>query len=236
MLDRLTITGPDDNTNIDRLLQLSEQFPFLEWAILYSPTREGSNRYPSQAWRTNFEDACKGTRVQRAMHLCGNAVKTFVLHGPEATPRSNYQRVQLNFSALSKNWTPVMLEQMVLQCERAEKGDGAPQQIIIQANRSNKEVLPLFDRLGNKIHVLYDSSGGNGKVIDTFEGPILGKYCGYAGGITPDNALALYQRITCVNDHSFWMDLETGVRTKNDQWDQHKVNTLVHTLSFVIGR
>ena len=64
MLDRLTITGPDDKTDIDTLLQLSQYYPFVEWAILYSPTRQGSERYPSEEWRKSFEDACRGTRVK----------------------------------------------------------------------------------------------------------------------------------------------------------------------------
>ena len=164
MLDRLTITGPDDKTDIDTLLQLSQYYPFVEWAILYSPTRQGSERYPSEEWRKSFEDACRGTRVKRAMHLCGQAVKDFVEKGPEKVPRRNYQRIQLNFNAKTSTWQKEKnIDWMVNQCSWAEFWDGSPQNVVIQHNHNNAPILPKFERLGSQFHVLYDASGGHAR-------------------------------------------------------------------------
>lgn len=236
MLDRLTITGPDDTTKIETLLELSQYYPFVEWAILYSPTKEGTKRYPSEAWRKSFEDACKGTRVRRAIHLCGQAVKDFVQKGPEKVPRKNYQRVQLNFNASSAVWSSVKnLDWMAAQCTWSEYWDGAPQKIVIQHNKNNASALEHFKSLENQLHVLYDASGGHGKKIEVYQGPWGEAYTGYAGGINPENALATYAHIKEVNTTNFWMDLESGVRTPDDQWDQSKVNQLLRTLAPVVG-
>lgn len=236
MLDRLTITGPDDKTDIDSLLQLSQYYPFVEWAILYSPTREGTNRYPTADWRRRFEDACKGTRVKRSMHLCGQAVKDFVQKGPEKIPRRSYQRIQLNFNASSTTWkNEKTLDWMVNQCSWAEFWDGSPQHVVIQHNHNNEFVLPKFERLGNQLHVLYDASGGHGKVINDVPGPWRESYTGYAGGINPDNAVEIFHRIRAANANSFWMDLESGVRTLDDQWDPAKVNQLLRAVQPLVG-
>ena len=236
MLDRLTITGPDDKTDIDSLLQLSLYYPFVEWAILYSPTREGSDRYPSVAWRQSFEDACKGTKVKRAMHLCGQAVKDFVQTGPASVPRRNYQRIQLNFNASTGPWkNEKAIDLMANQCSWSQFWDGSPQNVVIQYNHNNAAILSKFEALGNQFHVLYDASGGHGKVIDTVPGPWKDSYTGYAGGITPDNATDIYKRICMANPRSFWMDLESGVRTLDNKWDPSKVNQLLRVLQPVVG-
>lgn len=236
MLDRLTITGPDDKTDIDSLLQLSQYYPFVEWAILYSPTREGSERYPSETWRKNFEDACKGTRVKRSMHLCGQAVKDFVNKGPDKVPSRNYQRIQLNFNAKSSAWkNPKTLDWMVSQCSWAEFWDGSPQNVVIQHNHNNADILPMFEKLGNQFHVLYDASGGHGKTIADVAGAWKDNYTGYAGGINPDNAVEIFHKIQASNTQNFWMDLESGVRTVDDQWDPAKVNQLLRTLQPHVG-
>ncbi len=236
MLDRLTITGPDDKTDIDTLLQLSQYYPFVEWAILYSPTRQGSERYPSEEWRKSFEDACRGTRVKRAMHLCGQAVKDFVEKGPEKVPRRNYQRIQLNFNAKTSTWQKEKnIDWMVNQCSWAEFWDGSPQNVVIQHNHNNAPILPKFERLGSQFHVLYDASGGHGKTITEVPGAWQQSYTGYAGGINPDNAVEIFKKIRAVNDQSFWMDLESGVRTADDQWDPAKVNQLLRVVQPLVG-
>lgn len=50
ILDKVSITGADDSVNPKDLVELSEEFPFVEWAILLSKSRMRSNRYPSLNW------------------------------------------------------------------------------------------------------------------------------------------------------------------------------------------
>ena len=50
MLTRVTITGADDAVDPGALVALSAEFPFVEWGILFSKSREGEARYPSAEW------------------------------------------------------------------------------------------------------------------------------------------------------------------------------------------
>jgi hypothetical protein len=45
-IDKVTITGADNNTPISDLFVLQKQFPFVEWAILLSQSKAGTDRYP----------------------------------------------------------------------------------------------------------------------------------------------------------------------------------------------
>jgi len=46
-INKLTITGADDATNQDSLLDFSNNFGFVEWGILFSKTKLGEKRYPT---------------------------------------------------------------------------------------------------------------------------------------------------------------------------------------------
>lgn len=44
------MTGADDATDIDELLKLSDQFPFVEWGILFSQSSASKPKYPTKEW------------------------------------------------------------------------------------------------------------------------------------------------------------------------------------------
>lgn len=64
-----------------------------------------------------------------------------------------------------------------------------------------------------------DRSGGRG-VRGEFA-PMPGCKVGYAGGIGPDNVVEVLDRLETFG-HTYWIDMESGVRTA-DQFDLHKV-------------
>ena len=57
MLNKVTITGADDETPIVALIELSAKFPFVEWGILVSLKSEGGPRFPSRVWMDAFSTA-----------------------------------------------------------------------------------------------------------------------------------------------------------------------------------
>lgn len=63
----ITFTGADDETDIAKMLELSELYP-IEWGILFSPTRRGSPRYPSIDWVTELR---VNGPARLSAHLCG---------------------------------------------------------------------------------------------------------------------------------------------------------------------
>src|SRR5207302_929741 len=67
---------------------------------------------------------------------------------------------------------------------------------------------------------LFDTSGGAGLTPDDLEEswPMAwpGKYCGYAGGLGPDNVADELEKIFGTNAEqasTFWIDMETKVRS-----------------------
>src|SRR5438477_157589 len=71
-LNRVTITGADDSTSIQQMVDLSGEFPFAEWGILVSRRQEGSYRFPSREW---MERLAAVSGLHLSMHICGAWVR-----------------------------------------------------------------------------------------------------------------------------------------------------------------
>ncbi len=72
-----TLTGVDQQTDLDALAHLSARFPWAEWGFLYSPSRAGKDsRYPVPAW---IEHAiatlnARVASIRVALQACGGGV------------------------------------------------------------------------------------------------------------------------------------------------------------------
>lgn len=232
-ITKLTITGADNKTNQSDLVELSEKYPFIEWAILFSKTKAGEPRYPSPEYITQLVEE---TDIPLAAHFCGWWAKEVLENKNYDLIRylpDNFQRVQLNYNF--KNSVGYKLADLLVFALEllAEKPDMA---IILQYNKSNAEELGKFvnhfsDVLPHNIHFLYDASGGRGTVIERIDVTIGRQYTGYAGGINPENIEKICQMI--VDDMepvNTWVDLETGART-DDEFDLDKVEDIAQKAS-----
>lgn len=221
MLTRVTITGADDGVDPRHLADLSREFPFVEWGILFSQKREGQARYPDEDWRIEMGQLRKRCPIALAFHLCGQAsrdtlsgsrrwVGMMVGQGPF--------RVQLN------GYTPIApaLESLrpdiewVLQVRSEQDLEHASH----DANRLDASVL-------------FDPSGGKGFEPFSWPRAPLGLRLGYAGGINPDNVLDVLSAIGPV-PHDFWIDMESGVRT-NDRFDVGKARSVLERTAPLVG-
>jgi len=87
-------------------------------------------------------------------------------------------------------------------------------------------LLPLFKDVTNHA-VLFDESAGRGISPDSWDAPLAGHFCGYAGGMNPDNVARNIDIISKVAaGQTTWIDMETGVRT-NDHFDLGKVRRVL---------
>jgi hypothetical protein len=212
-LDKVTITGADDSVRPQDLLPLSREFPFVEWGILFSGSRQGGPRYPSETWIAELWKASTEGLALSA-HLCGKWVRDLVL---EANPSwwtkydrlpEAFQRVQLNFHG---------------QYHKAAGGFvGALRErdihdFIFQHDGVNDRLLSTFTNTPD-LHVfpLFDRSGGAGALPDAWPRPIW-TYQGYAGGLGPDNLEGEIGRIGgAAGESRIWIDMETRVRSEDD--------------------
>ena len=213
----VTITGADDGVDIGVLIALSRHFPFVEWGILFSESRQNEPRYPSAAW---LSELCRqGHRLRLSMHLCGKyARETLVGIATWVDGWSVFQRVQVN------GYTP---PQYFLTTVAVRQ----PFEFILQV-RSEEHLQAAAHEVGMmpKASILFDPSGGRG--IETFKWPErpFGVRMGYAGGIKPSNVEDVLKDIGPVPDGT-WVDMESGVRDGNDHLDFAKVNEVLEKVA-----
>ena len=164
-------------------------------------------------------------RAHTAMHLCGEALLGFI-HGRDEIfdAMQGFSRIQLNlkFGDVEGSYDPAALLQRV--------ADNPRWQFIIQYAKDKQGLLPLLKDIPNHA-VLFDESAGRGISPDTWDAPLAGHFCGYAGGLNPDNVaqnLAIIAKVAA--GHETWIDMETGVRT-NDVFDLAKARRVLEIAS-----
>ena len=225
MIDRVAITGADDSIRPEELLPLSEEFPFVEWAILLSDNKEGNFRFPSRQWMEELFVLGKKHNLKLAGHVCGAWVRNLVVKKDPAVfvnrPEfiENFPRIQLNFS-------PYDAAQLFLDVLKPYKN-----QFIFQVGSKGKgdkiTLLNLGRNMGLDLAVLFDRSGGKGVVPATWPDPIDPFYLGYAGGLGPDSlAEQLPKIMESAGERTIWIDMESRVRSEDDaKFDLSKVRT-----------
>lgn len=230
-LHRVTITGADDSIDPSELVGLSNAFPFVEWGILFSRKRIGP-RFPSLSWLTRLQEMST-PGMQLSAHLCGGWVRDFVIDGQFTWGLHEwvtlFNRVQLNFHAESHGLLAgfdTVLEHddfgigaFIMQC------DGVHDEIIrarVETWRRHADEFGVYNGL---VVPLFDTSGGAGKLPGVWPQAWPHVYCGYAGGLGPDNVVAQLDTImTVTDDQRFWIDMERKVRSEDDRtFDLRKV-------------
>lgn len=222
-VDRVTITGADDKTEIEELYAMWLHYPFVEWGILFSKSSEATPRYPS---RTKILEIASYKEMPLSAHFCG-------WHSKEVMERQNFRlidelppafkRVQINYNfSKSEGWEVKWI--LDYASEHQERS------IIFQQNGSNASVMELIRAKlrSNNVHFLYDSSGGRGVAINNIMPP-FSNYTGYSGGIHPGNIEDILNKIYSHKlKDAVWMDMESGVRTEN-YLDPEKVNDALYS-------
>ena len=233
-LTRVTITGADDKVDPEALSGLSTMYPFVEWGILFSESREGQERYPSFEWRERLERVWEQNPAMKlSAHLCGSLARR-TLMGNEGWIRSAsscpYMRVQLNGFGRSGYDG---LRKLALTHES--------RQWILQAVDSDtlERAYALYRLDGPLFAILHDASGGTGTAPRSWPVPLPMQHVAYAGGITLENleetvaTLSRLQSLEPAEDpKTFGVDLETGART-DDQFDLRKAALILSKASYL---
>lgn len=222
MLTHISITGADNNTSIEQLVEIDKIFPYAEWGILYYPEREGANRNPTKDWREQFLSNIP--KEKTAIHLCGEDVFNEILSDtfdsiPLKEELARFGRIQLNINARK-------LKNLFTDDEIAtiyQKLLASKFHIIAQHNHISENAIQKFITANNvdyeKFDILLDSSLGKGVSPDTWKVPkgLSDKaHLGFAGGLNPNNILVNYCKIKEVTKNKYWLDLESGARTDNE--------------------
>jgi hypothetical protein len=218
MLDRVTVTGADGSVDPGDLVAIAEDFPFVEFGILLSKKHKGGLRFPSMEWLKDLDSICSsGADLALSGHICGYWVRNICLGGSEFFGELDpawkmFDRFQLNFHAEPHKVNLAGLKKML------SDNLGTERQVILQHDGVNNF---FFSALSNSSEIdavpLFDLSGGAGRVPGSWPKAIPGVYCGYAGGLSPDNLEEQLEMISAViGPETIWIDAETHLRSKDD--------------------
>ncbi len=233
-LDRVTVTGADDSIGRpENLLDLTREFPFVEWGILVHAKGAGEPRFPSDNWISDLQRLVKGGhKMPLSLHVCGRWVRDLLI-GNMTIPESllfGFDRVQLNFHAENTSVDPPRFYEAMHQLRRGRqfifqidgnKGNAHLESLMLEdATEGNLDLVPLFD-----------ISGGAGvlpsawPVPDSAGDEVDYRYYGYAGGLGPENLAEQIPLIgKAAGETRIWIDMETRVRSEDDeQFDLAKV-------------
>ena len=229
-INTITITGADDQTPLKELINLSTRFPFVEWGILFSKTKMGQSRYPSQQWIDVLLEE-KPLWMNISAHLCGQYPRDILQNGDFSFFNyfnKAFRRAQINFNFST---TEFKSEHLIRFLSIAKQ-----QKIILQYNKSNKQIVDFLMNEKYDFDVLYDASGGRGTEIKQIQNPFVDHYTGYSGGLSPDNIESFCQSI--INypiDNVVFLDCESGVRNEMNELDLNKVEKYLEICSKFIN-
>jgi hypothetical protein len=221
-LTKVTMTGADDSVTPSHLLEISRQYPFVEWGILVSRNSQGNNRFPSLEWMDRLSLINFGGKMNLSCHLCGQYVKEILMGGIRFTDEignifHDVNRIQVNTHGQPHNYSVIEMATAMRRLYQKE--------IIFQYDQVNTEILTHALRNGVNCSTLFDMSHGAGVLPKEWPFPIADVKCGYAGGLSPKNIeyhLGLIKEK--VGDNEIWIDMETHIRSNHDQqFDLDKV-------------
>lgn len=216
----VTFTGADNSIKPEHLYHLHDAYEGMEFGILFSESREGQPRYPTRDWIWELLQIDRG--IALSAHLCGGSFRRYATESHEYEDQflhDHFKRIQLNM-----NWQRV--DDLTRQLLRMKIESNPKTQYIIQENKNNRFAYRYFEGLSN-VAILFDASGGRGKEIHNLPYPIAGFFCGYAGGLSPENVHRLEGELQpVIRNGSTWIDMESGVRT-GEKFDVGKVEDVM---------
>jgi hypothetical protein len=194
----IAFTGVDRMEIREALQALSSRYP-IEWGILIDDSRSGSALFPDGPVR---ERLLSGSALRWAAHVCGEQAK-LIAHSPHRAriTLAGYQRVQINHS-----------------CHGSADFNIA-NSCLFGRHAGVRTVLQCSGPFPRDMRVdwLFDTSFGRGSMPRVWPSlPSNGPFCGYSGGLGPENVREALEKIAAPADALYWIDMESGVRT--DGW------------------
>ncbi len=236
MLTNVTLTGADDQTDPAKLVELSAEFPFVEWGLLIGSRIQ--TRMPSHEWfgRLIREIKLTNTKTALSVHLCGGCLRemldtgTLVLRGE--IDLAYFQRMQLNI----RETIPEDRRDYVLDSICAVQASTKHEIIVRIDHLKNSWLLNALLKREVKASCLYDASHGEGKKPVDWPLPNPEWKVAYAGGLGPDNVFREAKVMQAIaRGQSFSIDMESGART-GDVFDLQKCRSVLAACKELVGR
>lgn len=221
----VTVTGADDSIYPEQLIPLAKKFRFVEFGILLLKKQQGGKRFPSRDWLDRLYALSLSNHFNLSGHICGGWLRDLCVGEPVFLDDTGhlfaiFKRFQLNFYGETH-------EVDIHKCGQLLEKKFSGKQIIFQidGNSENRQMFASMRAFFDvDVHPLFDSSSGRGELPKEWPSP-LGRFYGYAGGLSPGNLQKELEKISRVVAGSLvWIDTESRVRSKYDKlFDLDKV-------------
>jgi hypothetical protein len=170
--------------------ELQTEFPFVEWGILVSKSAAGRNRFPSLEWISKIPN-----NFNISIHVCGRWVREMCEGNVDwyfelKDVLGGFNRIQLNFHGYTHRIKEKDFINGLKRIENLKFGRGrgkGDKQFIFQLDGVNDPLVDIAKTGGINAVPLFDLSGGEGRLPPFW--PVSEGYCGYAGGLSPDNVV-----------------------------------------------
>ena len=209
--NHITFTGVDERTDISELIEMSMMYP-VEFGVLICDWSKDARHASLQTVDELFR-AKKSLNL--SAHLFGAVARSAAKKGFDLSTK-NWDRKTLNIARFDR-----------IQVNGA-KLDDFKGKAFDDLNHENGLILQTRDCLFHDVTVswLFDQSGGRGLVPSKVP-HLATNFCGYSGGINPDNVIDYLKKIK--GDGEFWIDIESGVRT-NGWFDVRKCRQICESV------
>ena len=215
MIERVTFTGVDEHSDVERMTRIAGVHRFAEFAVLAGSSTGQHPRFPSLTTIERFREHASSNGLHAAIHLCGRLARA-VRDGDLTTATTlgrGFERMQINLPR----------ENRAAGAARASELAAATGCRIIVQHDGPWSATPRRD--DDHLEYLFDASGGRGEeAFGRWPQPPAGstQRWGYAGGVGPET---IHQALAFAGRHEesrLWFDMESGVRTQ-EVFDLDKV-------------
>lgn len=233
----VALTGADTTVKHQALADLSQKYPFAEWAILFSQSKAGVPRYPSHDWAVDLAGLARDANMNLAAHLCGKWVEDALKGNITFVNNVDFDRA---FGRLQLNMGTERLKQAVT-CEPLFNAVKHVRQDVIFGGNYRHITIDAEFFLKSGLFPLFDASGGRGVETKDWPEPFrlsngTPLVCGYAGGLGPDNVADEVARIEDkAKEAVIWIDMETKLRSKSDNFDLEKCEAVLQAAQRWVG-
>lgn len=218
ILETITCSGIREHNGIEDILNLGKTYPMAEFAVQAHPSKFSFGE-PRHAWfYTLMEKACE-TDINLAMHV-NSEWRTEICHGtipgdikymwdmkrPNGKPIIG--RIQININGGNESF--IFMANKVADIIR----EYPYIEFIFQYTPRQRKRLERLDAKNVPFSMLFDASGGRGKLPKRWHEPIMPNHkMGYSGGLKPENVADNLDKISTVLtcDYKTWIDAEKGL-------------------------
>lgn len=234
----ITCSDPREDTPVEEILRLSQIAPNVEIAVQAHPSKMSFDM-PRRKWFESLlkESLTMPTAPNIAVHLnldwCDkfcqgvldpNLLDLFFLFRADGMPAIRRWQINIHGSK-TKLFKRDNIAKLLLNSHNRE--------FIFQYGANEYHRMQRLDKTIANFSVLYDTSGGTGKLTKNWRAPLFETHPqGYAGGLSPENVYENLDKIAKVagDRTDIWIDAEGKLKTPGTKtFDINRAKQYINT-------